>query len=295
MKTTRRDFIKNSALLGTGLLTFPFDSYWFAEVTFEFPDKIGVCTDLSNNYILSVAGFAFIEEGVRNFLVPAESDAAFRNKLSILKKSKLPVETCNAFIPGDMKSVGPAAAHDEIVKFATKTFQRAQIAGVKIIVFGSGGSRSIPPEFPKEKAREQFVNLCKRMAPVAEKHNVVISLEPLNTGECNFINSLEEGGEIVREVNNVNFRLLADIYHMSAENENPQNILKYRDLLYHIHIAEKAGRSAPGVHNEDFTPFFKALKNISYKGRISIECNWKDLKAQAGKALQTIKEQYIIS
>jgi sugar phosphate isomerase/epimerase len=86
-----------------------------------------------------------------------------------------------------MKCVGPAVAHDDNLKYARTAFRRAETAGVKTIVFGSGGSRSIPENFSRDAAREQFINLCKQMAQSAEKYNVVISLEPLNSKECNFI------------------------------------------------------------------------------------------------------------
>ena len=129
------------------------------------------------------------------------------------------------------------------------------------------------------------------MLPFAKKYDVVISLEPLNTKECNFINSVAEGGEIVQAVNHENFRLLADIYHMLMENESPSNITKYGNLLYHTHIAEKTGRTAPGVNKEDFTPYFKALKDVKYEGRMAIECSWKNLGDQAGMALKEMRSQ----
>jgi sugar phosphate isomerase/epimerase len=113
----------------------------------------------------------------------------------------------------------------------------------------------------------------------------------LNTKECNFINSVAEGGDIVQAVNHENFRLLADIYHMLMENESPSNITKYGNLLYHTHIAEKTGRTAPGVNKEDFTPYFKALKDVKYDGRMAIECSWKNLGDQAGIALREIRSQ----
>lgn len=291
METSRRNFIKNSVIFGTGILINPFNSFKVAEAAGKFLDKIGVCTDISNNGTLAVAGYSFIEEAVRNFLIPVEDESVFQTRLALLKESKLPVEACNSFIAGNMKSVGPAAVHDDIVKFAETAFLRAKTAGVKTIVFGSGSSRSIPEDFSKDKAMDQFISLCKRMAPLAEKYNVVISLEPLNTKECNFINSVAEGGEIVKAVNHESFRLLADIYHMLRDHESPDNILKYGDLLYHTHIAENAGRSAPGVNKEDFTPYFKALKDVGYKGRMSIECNWESLAEQAGPALQTMRNQ----
>jgi sugar phosphate isomerase/epimerase len=78
---------------------------------------------------------------------------------------------------------------------------------------------------------------------------------------------------------------------MLKENESPSNITKYGDLLYHTHIAEKTGRTAPGVNNEDFTPYFKALKEVKYQGRMAIECSWKTLEEQAANALKVMRSQ----
>jgi sugar phosphate isomerase/epimerase len=291
MKTSRRNFLKTSALLGTGILLRPFDRMDLSFEAGKFLTRIGVSTGIANNEILFTAGYSFVEENVRGFLVPAEDESAFQAKLALLKDSKLPVEACNSFLPGNLKCVGPAPLHADILKFGDTAFRRAQMAGIKTIVFGSGGARSIPEGFSREEARKQFIELCSKLAPIAEKYNVVISLEPLNTKECNFVNSVAEGGEIVKEVNHKNFRLLADLYHMLRENESPDNIRKYGNLLYHTHIAENVGRTAPGVNKEDFTPFFKALKDANYEGRMAIECSWQNIAEQAGPALQTMKTQ----
>jgi len=291
MKNSRHDFIKFSALAGTALLLRPFNILAVASEAGKFLDRIGIATSISNNGILFSAGYSYVEENVREFLVPSENDSAFNDKLSLLKDSKLPVEACNSFLPGNLKCVGPVPAHEEILKFGETAFKRAQIAGVKTIVFGSSGARGIPEGFSKETAKQQFISLCKQLAVFANKYDVVISLEPLNTKESNFINSVAEGGEIVESVNHENFRLLADIYHMIMENESPSNIIKYGHLLYHTHIAEKTGRTAPGVNNDDFTPYFKALKAIKYEGRMSIECSWSNLELQATLALKEMKCQ----
>ncbi len=291
MKTSRRNFIKSSVVLGTGVLFRPFNSFEVAGEAAKFLDKIGVSTGIANNGILFSAGYSFVEENVRNFLAPLEDETVFQAKLALLKESKLPVEACNTFLPGNLKCVGPAPLHDDILKFAETAFRRAEIAGVKTIVFGSGGARAIPEGFSKDEAKNQFITLCKKIAPVAEKYNVVISLEPLNTKECNFINSVAEGGEIVEAVNHKSFRLLADLYHMLRESETPANITKYGHLLYHTHLAENAGRTAPGVNKEDFTSYFKALRDSGYKARMAIECNWKNLEEQAAPALQEMRRQ----
>jgi sugar phosphate isomerase/epimerase len=291
MKISRRDFIRFSAIAGTALLIRPFNAFGVISEAGKFLERIGISTSIENNGILAAAGYSFVEENVRGFLVPAEPDSVFDQKLTLLKESKLPVEVCNSFLPGNLKCVGPSPAHEEILKFGETAFRRARMAGIKTIVFGSGGARAIPEGFSREEAKQQFISLCKQLAPYAQKYNVVISLEPLNTRECNFINSVAEGGEIVEAVNHENIRLLADIYHMLMENESPSNITKYGHLLYHTHIAEKTGRSAPGVNNEDFTPYFKALKEVKYEGRMAIECSWKSLEEQAPKALSVMRNQ----
>ena len=291
MKTSRRDFIRFSAMAGVTLLNRPFNGFGICPEAGKFLERIGVSAGISNNPILATAGYSFVEENVRVFLVPAEPEAVFEQKLALLKESRLPVEACNSFLPGNMKCVGPAPAHEEILKFGETAFRRARLAGIKTIVFGSGSARAIPEGFSREEAKQQFISICKQLAPFAQKNNVIISLEPLNTRECNFINSVAEGGEIVEAVNHDNFRLLADIYHMLMENESPENLTKYGHLLYHTHIAEKAGRTAPGVNNEDFTPYLKALKNVNYEGRMTIECSWKNLEEQAATALTVLRNQ----
>lgn len=253
--------------------------------------QIGICTNVTNGEKMQQYGYSYVEEGVSHFLAPIKSEEEFNKLLEEAANSPLPVKACNSFIPGNLKSVGADAVHNEVLEFAETAFRRAQRAGVEIIVFGSGGSRSIPEGFSREKARAQFVELGKKMSPIAQKYNVTIVLEPLNTTECNFINSVTEGGEIVKDINHPNFMLLADLYHMKMENEGPESIVKYGKLIKHVHLAEKQDRAVPGTFNEDFRPYFNALKKIRYKGKLSIEARWKDFDTQIPVAITTIKTQ----
>lgn len=257
----------------------------------NFLADLGVCTRMDNAELLASLGYTYVEESVGNLLAPAKSEEEFMEIYERAKLSPLPIRACNSFIPGSLKSVGPNAVHPEILEYMETAFRRAQMIGVEYIVFGSGGSRSIPEDFPREEARAQFIQLLKNMAPIAERYNVVVVLEPLNQRETNFVNSVAEGGEIVEEVGHPNFRLLADFYHMLMEDEGPESIERYGHLIHHTHIAEKEGRAAPGTHNEDFTAYFKALKSIGYKGMLSVESRWEDFETQVGPALHAIRSQ----
>ncbi|MCF8379019.1 MAG: sugar phosphate isomerase/epimerase [Bacteroidales bacterium] len=256
-----------------------------------FLAEIGVCTSVSNADMLAKYGYAYIEEGVSRFLMPTKSEEVFNEVLQQALNAPIPIKVCNSFIPKNMKSVGTEAVHPEILEYMEIAFLRAQKAGVKYIVFGSGGSRAIPDGFSHDEALRQFIDLCSQMAPIAARYDVVVVLEPLNSKECNFINTVTEGGKIVEEVNHPNFRLLADFYHMLMNGEEPESIEKYGHLIQHTHLAEKDERAAPGSHNEDFTAYFKALKNVGYKGKISIECKWESLETQAPTAIKAIRNQ----
>jgi sugar phosphate isomerase/epimerase len=258
----------------------------------SYEPEFGVCVKLSDYQMLSVMGFDFIEEGVSRFLVPDKPDSVFHEMLEEQRKTGARVVSCNGFFPGHLRIVGDTTMHEELLAWGETALKRAQIAGMSYIVLGSGKSRYVSEGYSREKATRQFVDFCRKLAPIAQKYNIVIVIEPLNSGETNLINTVAEGAQIVESVNHPNIQLLCDIYHMMRENEPAENIVIYGKYIRHCHIAEKEGRTAPGAEQDDFTPYFAALKKIGYKGGISIECRWKDLKEQAPSALAYMKQQF---
>jgi sugar phosphate isomerase/epimerase len=257
----------------------------------RFSVELGVCTSVNNHELLSANGFGYIEEGVQGFLIPMEPHESFLAKLELQEQASIKVTACNSFIPGRLKSVGPDAVHAEIIAYADTAFRRAEMAGVETIVFGSGGSRRIPDGFDREEAKKQFISLLKQMGPVAARYNVFIALEPLHRGEVNFINTVAEGLDIVRQVDHPNILLLCDFYHMLKEDEPAEHIIQAADYLRHVHVAEKETRSPPGVAGDDFRPYLRALKEIGYSGGISVEARWQDFETEIPIAMKALQQQ----
>ena len=252
---------------------------------------IGVCGPIAEHAMFEEHGYAYVEPTVRRFLIPQEPDTAFQANLEAFRQLNLPVPVANSFLPGELKVVGPDANEEAVLTYAETAFRRAQQVGIEHIVFGSGGARRIPDSFPRDQAQTQFVELLRKMAPLAGQYGVVLCLEPLRSQETNFLNTIPESVEILEQVKHPNAQLTADIYHVTQEGRGPDDILMAGDYIYHCHIAEDEERAAPGTRDDDFTPYFEALKQINFSGRISVECRWKDKPTELPVAMAALKEQ----
>lgn len=256
--------------------------------------KIGVVQNLEYDSTLTDAGYSYLVESISKWISPRNvSEEKFEENLKTFKKLKTNLYAFNIFIPGELKLVGPDVHETEILSYSETVFSRCQKAGVKMIVWGSGGARRVPEGFDHAKATEQFVSIARKVADLARKYSITLALENLNSTETNFITTAHEAYLIVKKVDHPNFRLCVDIYHMLKEGESPTVILETKKYIIHCDIAEKENRTPPGVVGEDFRPYLKSLKEIGYTGLIVIEGRWDNdnLNAQARSAHQYLQKQ----
>jgi sugar phosphate isomerase/epimerase len=253
---------------------------------------IGMVAEISDDSLLAATGYSFRVEAIADAVSPISvSDHEFEQVLAGLKACRVPVQAANLFLPGHLKVVGPDRKESDVLEYARVVFQRCQRAGIRLIVWGSGGSRRIPDGFERSTAREQFITLARKLGQSAAECGITLALENLNREETNFINTLAEAHSIVREVSQTNVRLCADIFHMLREGESPESIRRAGTLIVHCDIAENVDRSPPGTHGEDFAPYLQALRQSGYRGRITLECRWDDPGRQAQSARIDLQQQ----
>jgi len=285
---TRRKFLHTGSLALVGTAFMP-------RLLAETPGKklfsaMGIAAPLDKAAALKAEGAEFLTESVGNFLVPDKDEAEFEKNLEKLKASPLPILACNGFIrPANLHCVGPDANHDQILTWAETSFRRMKKANGKIIVFGSGSARKIPDGWPKEKAEAQFVALLKLLGPLAEAQNITVTIEQLRAEECNFINHIGEGAALIRAAGHPNIRMLADLYHIACGGDTPADLKAAMDVVVHVEIAEKVGRTVPGISGDDFRPYFRVLRETGYQGAVSIEGKWEP--GQIGPAFKEIAKQ----
>ncbi len=257
--------------------------------------KFGVCASYREIAALQERPFDYLEENVQRFLIPEQSQEHFEEIRHEAQSLALPIEACNSMLPADIPLIATPQQQVDTVRlehYVKTMLQRAEQVGVRVIVFGSGQARACPPGYDSNDAVRQLGMYLATWSEWGHEHGVSIALEPLRYEETNILNTVTEGGTLVKKHIVSGATLLIDTYHMACNGEKATDILPWTSLISHVHVAEKQDRAAPGHYGEDLRPYFSALHEGNYDLRISIECRWQDFANEVGPAIETVKQQW---
>jgi sugar phosphate isomerase/epimerase len=252
--------------------------------------KFGVCAGVDKAKVLAEAGYDYIELPVGSVMPEAE-EAVYNQRRKELLACPLVPEAFNSFLPGDLKIVGPAVDTQRVRRYLANALKRVSEVGGQVLVFGSGGARNVPEGFSRQRAWSQLVEFLHMAADQADASGVTLAAEPLNRSECNIINTVPEAVALAEDVNRPPVRVLADLYHISEDQEPLDNVLKAGTLLAHVHVAD-TGRFYPGSGSYDYSGFFGRLKQIGYNARTSAEGRWTDFDSEVAKALPFLRDAW---
>lgn len=112
-----------------------------------------------------------------------------------------------------------------------------------------------------------ILELCSH----AEKKQVILTIEPLNRYECNYLNTADEAISLMSKIGSPFLKLLLDTFHMNIEERDMvKTIVESQKYLSHMHIAD-SNRKFPGMGHIDFKMICRALKMIDFDGYLSGE------------------------
>lgn len=161
--------------------------------------------------------------------------------------------------------------HDELVASYEQVIPLVAEAGLTNLICFSGKRNGLTDE----QGLENCAKGLKRLMPLAEKHNVVLTMELLNSyGHKDYqCDHTAWGAELCRRVGSPNFKLLYDIYHMQIMEGNIiDNIKKYNEFFSHIHTGGNPGRAEIDETQELYYPaIMKAIVETGYKGFVGQE------------------------
>lgn len=189
-----------------------------------------------------------------------------------LKKHGLDSSMCNGAEINLVDGWNDPKFHATLIKNYSEMIPKVAAAGYKQLICFSGNRRG--------KDDETGLNNCleglKKVIGIAEKHNVVLVMELLNSKvdhtdyQCD---TTKWGAELAKRLGSENFKLLYDIYHMQIDEGNViSNIKKYHQYISHYHTAGVPGRNEIDDTQELFYPaIIKAILATGFKGYLAQE------------------------
>ena len=238
--------------------------------------KIGVCIHTGKAEFVKSLGYDFIEENL-SMLEKADSEK-LRTMQKNVERAGIPVYSFNTFFPTKGVSIYAPDAMEYIRGYTARAFERAEALGGKVCVFGSSKARYIEDGIDPAFAEQRLLDALELCGEQADRHGLTVVLEPLNSAETNYINTVTDAADIVRRLGMKNVGALVDFYHFFMENEPDANVENAKDVLMHAHLARpNADRMAPCAEDaEALAHWAELLKKIDYRGAISLECRYGD-------------------
>lgn len=189
-----------------------------------------------------------------------------------LKKHGLFSSMCNGAEINLVDGFNDEKFHAKLIENYTKMIPLVAEAGYKNLICFSGNRRGKDDE----TGWNNCVKGLKQLIPLAEKHNVILVMELLNSKvnhkdyQCD---RTAWGAELCKRLGSENFKLLYDIYHMQIdEGDVISNIRQYHQYIAHYHTAGVPGRNEIDDTQELYYPaIMKAIAETGFKGFVAQE------------------------
>ncbi|OJU25870.1 MAG: hydroxypyruvate isomerase [Sphingobacteriales bacterium 41-5] len=162
--------------------------------------------------------------------------------------------------------------HETLIKNYTEHIELVAKAGYKNLICFSGNRRGMDDE----TGLKNCVTGLQKVLPIAEKNNVVLVMELLNS-KVNHKDYMCDrtpwGAELCKRLGSQNFKLLYDIYHMQVDEGNIiQTIRDHHQYIAHYHTAGVPGRHEINNTQELYYPaIMKAIVDTGFKGYVAQE------------------------
>ena len=250
---------------------------------------LGCCVGPRELRFVREAGFDYAELNAK-VTKPTMPDAEWRTIRDELLRNQVPLLAFNRLFPPDMSIVGPDVDMDEIARYLSIAFARMADLGGQHVGFGAGKNRRVPEGFPRDEARAQLARVVRLAGDLAAVHGMWVHFEFFNRAETNLINTVEEAVSFVQELGHDRVDLLVDFYHLVQNGEPVSELTKAGDGIGYVHVADEQ-RKWPSSGSLPVREWFAVLRDVGYRGPVSIECNFQDPVPelrQAGEAIRRL-------
>ena len=161
--------------------------------------------------------------------------------------------------------------HAALLVAYTKLIEDSAALGLDNVICFSGNRYGMSDE----EGLKNCIEGIKPLLPIAEKHNVTLSMELLNSfGHKDYLcDKTKWGTQLCDALGSDNFKLLYDIYHMQVMEGNViKTIRDNHEYISHYHTAGVPGRHEIDETQElNYPAIVKAIVDTGYEGFIGQE------------------------
>lgn len=155
--------------------------------------------------------------------------------------------------------------YDHIVKI----IDISEKNNLSILVFGCPMNRKILDD--KINNKQIFIDFFKRLGDYLEGKDIKICLENNSKDyKCNFMNTIKECSDIIREINKNNIKMMVDLGNAVMENDEWYYLRNHMDIICNIDISNPYMKDFSNIH-ESNEIFNHVLKVNEYNGIINLE------------------------
>ena len=206
-----------------------------------------------------------------------------------LKKHNLVCALAPNGMPGwpFMKGLNNPVYQEEVLTRLRQMIEACSDAGVPSVISFTGykwrdAEDPTSGEIPLEEGMDNCVAALKQVASFAERHNVTICVEHLNSRDDTHPmkghpgyqgDDVDEVARMIRRVGSTHVRLLFDIYHVQIMNGDvTRRIEQLHDVIGHVHTAGNPGRAELDDSQEiQYPPIMRKLLKVGYEGFVGQE------------------------
>jgi sugar phosphate isomerase/epimerase len=143
--------------------------------------------------------------------------------------------------------------------------------GAPTIIVAPTACMKLKPLADRDEERRWAIEGIRAAGEYAATRDVDLTLECWNRYETYWLNRLDQGVELWREIGLDRGGVMGDTFHMNIEEDTIEGAIRRTGAtLNHVHLAD-SNRAAPGQGHIDFVPVLAALAEIDYAGYLSFE------------------------